>query len=245
MKVKVLLISTMLAVFGLFSANPAMAGSDEGCCVGTTGNIDCDPLESVDMGDLTVLIDHLFLSLTPVCCYEEADISPGGAVIDMADLTVLIDHLFIGLNPLPDCPATGTPSCEMMGVGDCKTFSGSKDEIPPDQGCIEYQYGNDGRLVLTHVNAGFNCCPVLDFEFTVSEGVITIEEIELEDLCDCLCLFDLTFEISDLPPGTYQINIIEPYIQGTAQDPLMFEADLSSAGSGSYCVDRHGYPWAE
>ncbi len=81
-----------------------------GCCVGeTVGNMDCEP-GIVDMGDLTILIDHLFISLNPLCCLEEGDVDlsgqpdPGVADVDMSDLTVLIDHLFIGLTPLPSCP---------------------------------------------------------------------------------------------------------------------------------------------
>ncbi len=76
----------------------------EGCCVGLVGNVDCGESEIVDMGDLTVLIDHLFISLAPLCCPTEADCDgSGGLPIDMGDLTALIDHLFISLDPLPPC----------------------------------------------------------------------------------------------------------------------------------------------
>ena len=72
------------------------------CCVGMTGNIDCSPDQVVSLGDLTALIDHLFISLAPPCCVWEADID-GNMGISLGDLTKLIDHLFISLNPLPDC----------------------------------------------------------------------------------------------------------------------------------------------
>jgi len=76
----------------------------EGCCLGTVGNVDCSASELPDMGDLTVLIDHLFLTLTPLCCTGEADTDLSGTLpIDMGDLTILIDHLFITLTPLPPC----------------------------------------------------------------------------------------------------------------------------------------------
>ncbi len=73
------------------------------CCIGTVGNVDCGEEELPDMGDLTVLIDHLFISLSPLCCEPEANVDLTG-IVDMGDLTVLIDHLFISLNPLPPCP---------------------------------------------------------------------------------------------------------------------------------------------
>ncbi|MBD3258654.1 hypothetical protein GF377_09500, partial [candidate division GN15 bacterium] len=76
----------------------------EGCCVGETGNVDCSSEEVPTLGDLTVLVDHLFITLTPLCCQAEAntDGSMDGAV-SLGDLTALIDHLFISLDPLPPC----------------------------------------------------------------------------------------------------------------------------------------------
>lgn len=78
------------------------------CCMGpTTGNVDCDPLESIDIADLTVLVDHLFISFAPLCCKDEGNIDGivGPCSIDIADLTLLVDHLFITFTPLPVCVA--------------------------------------------------------------------------------------------------------------------------------------------
>ncbi len=77
---------------------------DAVCCMGEMrGNVDIDAEDLVDMGDLTVLIDHLFISLEPLVCEDEANVD-GAGIVDMGDLTVLIDHLFISLDPLPPCP---------------------------------------------------------------------------------------------------------------------------------------------
>ncbi len=76
------------------------------CCTGpSVGNVDGSPDNRVTIGDLTVLIDHLFISLVPLQCVDEGniDMSPDGQVT-MSDLTVLIDHLFISLDPLSPCP---------------------------------------------------------------------------------------------------------------------------------------------
>ncbi|HUV29599.1 MAG TPA: hypothetical protein VMY05_00720 [Acidobacteriota bacterium] len=76
------------------------AGCEElcGCCKNVVGNVDGDPGEVVDIGDLTALIDYLFITKpAPVLpCPEEANIDgdPAG-VIDIGDLTALIDYLFI------------------------------------------------------------------------------------------------------------------------------------------------------
>ncbi len=73
-----------------------------GCCIGTVGNADCSADDQVTMSDLTVLIDHLFISLSALCCEGEGN-ADGEGEVTMSDLTVLIDHLFISLDPLPSC----------------------------------------------------------------------------------------------------------------------------------------------
>ncbi len=77
-----------------------------GCCTGSSvGNVDGSVDNLVTMGDLSVLIDHLFISLSPILCVDEGnvDMSTDG-LVTMGDLTILIDHLFISLTPLPACP---------------------------------------------------------------------------------------------------------------------------------------------
>ena len=58
----------------------------------------------MDIADLSLLIDHLFLTLTPLSCPEEANTNgdPLGE-IDIADLTALIDYLFVDFTPLAPC----------------------------------------------------------------------------------------------------------------------------------------------
>ena len=74
------------------------------CCAGLTGNVDCDPNVLVDIADLSVLIDHMFVGLSPLCCGDEANIDrdPEG-IIDISDLSLLIDFLYINFAPLSAC----------------------------------------------------------------------------------------------------------------------------------------------
>lgn len=78
--------------------------STPNCCAGITGNVDCDPNGAVDIADLSVMIDHMFISFTPLCCGAEAntDGDPEG-VVDISDLSRLIDFLYINLAPLSAC----------------------------------------------------------------------------------------------------------------------------------------------
>ncbi len=72
------------------------------CCIGVTGNIDCDSGQGVDIGDLTTLIDNLFITFTTLCCDTEANTDGLGGV-DIGDLTALIDNLFITFTPTVAC----------------------------------------------------------------------------------------------------------------------------------------------
>jgi hypothetical protein len=77
----------------------------DGCCMGElTGNVDYDPTDFVDLGDLTHLIYYLFHGLGAPVCMAEANIDgdPEG-LVDLADLTALIDYLFISFTPPAPC----------------------------------------------------------------------------------------------------------------------------------------------
>ena len=78
------------------------------CCIGLRGNIDGVPDEQVSLGDLTALLDILFISLSDPLCWEEANLDEslpeGPGSVSLGDLTVLLDVLFISLNDPPPCP---------------------------------------------------------------------------------------------------------------------------------------------
>lgn len=84
--------------------------SDPGTCCEppTRGNVDGSIDGDVTLSDLTVMIDFLFISLTPLDCWEEGNVDEGlpegPTSVTLSDLTVLIDNLFISLSPLPPCP---------------------------------------------------------------------------------------------------------------------------------------------
>ncbi len=72
------------------------------CCVGTVGDVNCDTF--VGLPDLSTLIDHLFITFTPLCCPEAANVAAGDCIVSLPDLSALIDHLFITFSPLAPCP---------------------------------------------------------------------------------------------------------------------------------------------
>ena len=79
-------------------------GTPTTCCIGLTGNTDCDPADGVDISDLAALIDYLYISFTPLCCPPEGNCDgdlAGG--LDIADLSALIDYLYISFTPVAPC----------------------------------------------------------------------------------------------------------------------------------------------
>jgi hypothetical protein len=166
------------------------------------------------------------------------DVNADG-IVNVNDALYILNYLFRG-GP-PPCNTSG----DMLGYSGCKEF-GKDPGTSPDQDCIEYQYDGQGVLLMKHVNAGFNCCPdtILAGVSLVGNTIIITENESLEPSggCDCICLFDVDYQVDNLPPGEYTITVNELYLQ-PGEEILEFTVDLSSVTSGSYCVERNDYPW--
>ncbi|MCK5821497.1 MAG: hypothetical protein KAH17_06410 [Bacteroidales bacterium] len=137
------------------------------------------------------------------------------------------------------------PEVSLEKVGGCKDFTPKTDsDYPNDTDCLSFEFDGDSILTMTHINAGFNCCPE---EFIVKVDIrndtIYITESERDGLCDCNCLYDLHFTIQPLPPGIYHITVDEPYVRQSDDPRLEDQIDLTKAGSGEFCVSRSHYPW--
>ena len=92
------------------TANPNQADADSNgvgdvcCCIIASGNVDCDAVGIVDIGDLTTLIDFMFVSYSPLCCPDAGNTNGSlDGVVDIGDLTALIDYLFISYTPTAEC----------------------------------------------------------------------------------------------------------------------------------------------
>jgi hypothetical protein len=238
-------LTTAIAIAALsllIFLHPTAAQAD--CCEGMRGNIDCSTDNLVDIGDLTALIDYLYIQQTPLCCRNEANVdNDESGFIDIGDLTELIGYLYNNGVSVSMCQnAVGTFS----GGTSCKSMVASRtpSDTTGDFGCIEYNYDESYKLTIKHVNAGFNCCPVLLATVNIHDSVITIQEVDslFNGGCRCLCLFDMDYEITNLQPGIYHLTVIEPYLH---QDdpPLEFELDLRGPTKGIYCEPRAYYPW--
>jgi len=129
----------------------------------------------------------------------------------------------------------------------CKTFTTASSSGSSSHGnneeCVAYDYDGEGLLVLWHINSGFNCCPAkITADVFVSGNMIYIQEKEQEQGCFCRCLFDVRYEIYNLEPGQYTLEIKGLYVED-ADDKLMFSVQLLGSCSGTLCVSRTHYPW--
>jgi hypothetical protein len=136
-------------------------------------------------------------------------------------------------------------SGELTSHTGCKSFKSTVAEFdtPDTLSCINYSFDvSTGKLVMKHINSGFNCCPeILYCTITLNCDTIVIREDEKAALCKCNCLFDMDMEINGVEARKYQVKIIEPY--AVNQEELFFEMDLATHADGSVCVVRKQYPW--
>ena len=204
--------------------------------------------DQINVFDATYLISFLYLDGPPPLYPHLADVDNSGG-INIFDVTRLISYLYLA-GPEPNCPpGPDEPLANITNFNGCKTFDvgNRNDTIPSDMDCILYQYDGEGILSIEHINAGFNCCPDnIIADISIEENIITILENEtFSDTlggCYCLCLFDVDYEIINLPPGEYTIQVIGLCLM-EGDDSLVFTVDLNSTPEGDFCVYRDHYPW--
>jgi hypothetical protein len=98
-------------------ANPDQADSDGdgtgdacgSCCGrytgGYTGNCNCDTEGKRSLSDITVLIDRVYISQTPLCCEANGNTNgdPEGK-LSLSDITRLIDYIYLSHEETALCP---------------------------------------------------------------------------------------------------------------------------------------------
>lgn len=73
---------------------------------------------------------------------------------------------------------------------------------------VEYTCRNDGYVFIRHTNALFNCCSeVIDVDVSRRGNDIIVTEAETDNSCNCICPFDVSYEIGPLQPGAYNVTL--------------------------------------
>ena len=117
-----------------------------------------------------------------------------------------------------------------------------------EQDCLEYWSDSTGNLHVRHINAGFNCCidsVAVSVEIRGQVAFVTETEI-MQNGCHCLCLYDIEYELIDLPATVTKIEVAEPYAnpdQWPSEPPLCCSFNLPLVDTGTCCVERCHYPW--
>ncbi|MBN2226555.1 MAG: hypothetical protein JW763_04260 [candidate division Zixibacteria bacterium] len=156
--------------------------------------------------------------------------------VDLRDMLTLIHTVFTA-------PIVG----EIIRHSGCLSYA--KDNVDfehdyclPDG--ITYSYNGTDVLNIKHTNAGFNCCPIIHATISRSQQQITIEEYETYEHgepCTCLCLFDVEYQVTGLPPGVYTLVIMGLYLN--EEEYLTATINLVENPVGEYTVPRYLYPW--
>lgn len=99
--------------------------------------------------------------------------------------------------------------------------------------CVVWAYDGADALELRHVNAVFNCCPGdpgMTGTVAFAEGVFTLTESDNGGMCNCVCPYDMIYQLTNVAPGAYTV-VVNPF-----EGPI--QIDLPEATEGWFCVDR-------
>ena len=83
----------------------ALVGAIEpqcGCCLGLRGNVNDDPEGSIDISDLTYLVNYFFKSGPPAPCMAQSNVN-GDSGFTISDITYLAAYMFKGGPAPPPC----------------------------------------------------------------------------------------------------------------------------------------------
>lgn len=124
----------------------------------------------------------------------------------------------------------------------CKSSTALYKGTPFNQTAVIFSYNGSDKLILTHINAGFNCCPGTIYSESLLDGSkIVITEKETGQDCHCECLYDIIIEVNNVNPGKYSIIFNEPHAE--QGPPIEFDANLTTSIQDTLYFERNYYPW--
>jgi hypothetical protein len=153
---------------------------------------------------------------------------------------------FTSLHQFNSCKKAESNITELNAIEVTKT--GCKTEFliyadSSNQDCINYRFNNN-TLHIKHINAAFNCCPNKVYVIAnISNDTIKITEKEvLSQPCKCNCLYDIEYNIQNVPDSSYVVIINEPYVSDQTEK-IIFTTYPSISSTGDFCKTRNIYPW--
>lgn len=217
------------------------AAEDSLWCVDANGD------GEINLLDITWIIRCLYMIVEPPCDLTGWD-PDGNGVVNILDITFLVSYLYKG-GPAPECPPDSLPAGTLVDHSGCITSDDRGAWVPNTVECVEYLYDGIGTLQLTHTNALFNCCfDSLTADIDIGDNIIDIVEHEhpFGGMCDCICLYDINYEILNLPPAVYTIRVSNVYMENYGNGEIIeFTVDLTQSLSGIYCIERPYLPLSQ
>ncbi len=155
---------------------------------------------------------------------------------------------------LTACNASeGVSPVQQSTISDCGGFAASSrsaDSDYCDAEVLDWSYDaatqvlsvSDNRIIL-------NCCGDHSISASVVDGVYVIEErdapVNGDGRCNCMCVFDYSIEIEDVPAGSIAVRVIRDVTDDGGEPAVVFDGSFDlSAGSGAEILDdTSAEPW--
>ena len=173
------------------------------------GDINGDSLSGIS--DIIYLINYLLKSGTPPNPSWIGDCNLDGKT-SLSDVVWLINYLFKS-GPSPCTRKVLNLQSECLSEKRSTNGTGLA-PTTPDSILIQV-IGNN--ILVTHKDAFYNCCAIITTEIVQNGYQIDLYEKASNEICDCLCNFDLQTFIQNLSSGVYTLSVynsIGQYVGG-------------------------------
>jgi hypothetical protein len=147
-----------------------------------------------------------------------------------------------------DSPFGKDPIGFLKRISTCKLSGGViQVNVTLKDECIFYKYHQVERILwISHLNSGMNCDPgEVSVRFNIKDDVINAIEKQQKAGAKCECLYDVDYEIRNIYPGQYLINISGPIIDGVNYPSFGCYIDLNKKLEDTICIERGFYPWLQ
>lgn len=124
-------------------------------------------------------------------------------------------------------------------VSGCKSRSTTRTDSPYGEERMEYQNAEKaGYLRVSHINALFNCEPgqiLTDVSF--QDGLFVVVEKEEQTVANCICPYDLSYDIGPLSEGReYTVSIRRGQLESS--EVVKFNFTYSPTVKGQVIIKR-------
>ena len=216
-----LLVLVMFVIFYMTE----LASSDDYLC----GDANAD--SRVNVSDAVFIVNYVFSGGNVPNPLESGDANMDGKV-NVSDAVAIVNYVFNGASICIE------GDYAISGMTGCKTNMKASPALNMD--CVVIDYSAGQTLTVRHYNTVFNCCPEDPFAEVIVDGnTINVNEYAT-GICDCMCLFDIFYEIPNITPGEYTIIVSECWPPNTDHT---YTIDLSTTPYDSICIERNDYPY--